>query len=81
MKRDKIFMFPFRNIIIANLCNSIRRSHILQADSAELMNIWITALHKCIDAAIQYNRCDNLKFDSENMLSDSLPGAGHIRKM
>lgn len=29
------------------------KSHILQADSAEIMNAWIAALHKRIDASIQ----------------------------
>lgn len=29
------------------------KSHILQADSAEIMNAWISALHKRIDASIQ----------------------------
>lgn len=52
------------------------RSHILQADSAELMNVWISALHKSIFAAIQYNR-NELKIDSEL----PLPGAGHAKKM
>lgn len=54
------------------------RSHILQSDSAELMSMWIAALHKSIDAAIQYNRCDQLRLDT---LSDSLPGAGQTKKM
>lgn len=54
------------------------RSHILQADSAEILNAWISALHGRIGAAIQ-----NYK-DRDNTLSavnDNLPGAKRIQKM
>ena len=50
----------------------------MQADTAEMLNLWISALHKNIDAAIQYNKNDNLKFGS---IGDTLPGAGHVKKM
>lgn len=54
------------------------RSHILQADSAEILNAWISALHGRIGAAIQdYKERDN----SMNAVNDTLPGAKRIQKM
>lgn len=43
-------LLPF---ILINIYNS--RSHILQADSAEMLNMWISALQRSIGAAIQHD--------------------------
>lgn len=62
------------------ICNC--RSHILQADTVEMLNAWIAALHRSIDAAIQNNRSDNQKPSAfNNTFRDTLPGAGHTKKM
>lgn len=53
------------------------RSHTLQADSNEILNAWISALHKRIDAAIHNYR----EIDMGNTLRESLPGAKRIQKM
>ncbi len=56
----------------------ICRSHILQADSAEILHQWISALHKGIGAAIncgQLNKLDQLT------PVGSLPGASNFKKM
>lgn len=53
----------------------IYRSHILQADSAEIMNAWIIALHKRIDAAIQEED------GTINRFNDSIPVARRIQRM
>lgn len=76
-------LLPLRRYRIISCLRIIHtnRSHILQSDTAELMNMWIAALHKSIDAAIQYNRYDHLKFDSDSMLGDTLPGAAHTKKV
>lgn len=56
----------------------ILRNHILQADSAEIMNAWILALHKRIDAAIhEYRDSDG----TMNAFNDSIPGARRIQRM
>lgn len=52
------------------------KSHILQADSAEIMNAWITALHKRIDASIQ-----ECKEKTQNTYNDAIPGAKRIQKI
>lgn len=54
------------------------RSHILQADSADVLNAWIAALHKRIGAAIQDHRGPNRTNDS---LASPLPGSKRIRKV
>lgn len=57
--------------------NTIFRSHTLQADSAEILNAWISALHGRIGAAIQdYRERDN----TINTLNE-LPGVKRIQKM
>lgn len=53
------------------------KSHTLQADSNEILNAWISALHKRIDAAIH----DYRENDRRNSLSDTLPGVKRIQKM
>lgn len=51
------------------------KSHTLQADSNEILNAWVSALHKRIDAAIHDYK------DRTNALSETLPGAKRIQKM
>lgn len=53
------------------------RNHILQADSNEILNAWILALHKQIDAAIQ----DSKDSDHELNTVNNLPGVKRIQKM
>lgn len=52
------------------------KSHILQADSAEIMNAWITALYSSIDASIQ-------KYKTRSTCNDSIhsPGSGRVQKI
>lgn len=50
----------------------------MQADSAEVLNAWIAALHKRIGAAIQDHRGPNKTIDS---LASALPGSKKIRKV
>ena len=52
------------------------KSHILQADSSEIMNAWIAALHKQIDASIQEYKGKTRK-DS----NDSIPGTKRVQKI
>lgn len=57
----------------------------MQADSAEMLHVWMTALHKSIGAAIQFNRLNdgpmNRSGAAGSAVSDSLPGAGNFKKM
>lgn len=52
------------------------KSHILQADSAEIMNAWIAALHKRIDASIQ-----DYKGRTQTDCNNPIPGAKRIQKI
>lgn len=54
------------------------RSHTLQADSAEIMHAWMTALHRLIGAAIQDHREQDKNI---NVFANALPGARKIKKM
>lgn len=56
----------------------LNRSHTLQADSNEVLNAWISALHKRIDAALAKHEDSD---SSLNPINDSLPGAKRIQKM
>lgn len=61
-----------------NECIFYYRSHILQADSAEIMNAWIIALHNRIDAAIQESKEGDGTINTFNV---SIPVARRIQKM
>lgn len=52
------------------------KSHILQADSAEIMNAWIAALHKRIDASIH-----DYKGKTQTDCNDPALGAKRIKKI
>lgn len=52
------------------------KSHILQADSADVMNAWIAALYKRIDASIQ-----DYKDKTVSDCNDAIPGAKRIKKI
>lgn len=52
------------------------KSHILQADSAEIMNAWMAALYKRIGASIQ-----DYKGTTQNDCNDAIPGAKRIQKI
>lgn len=57
------------------------RSHILQADSAEILHQWISALHKGIGAAINCGQLSKLDQSTPGSLGSSLPGASNFKKM
>lgn len=55
-----------------------RRSHILQADTEDVLNAWVSALHKRIDAAIHNYKDYDVTIQN---FSENLPGAKRIQKM
>lgn len=54
------------------------KSHILQADSSDILQQWITALHKGIGAAIN---CGQLSKLDQLTPVGALPGASNFKKM
>lgn len=71
-----LYKFDYKNSFIYNVSRC--RSHILQADSAEILHQWISALHKGIGAAIN---CGQLSKLDQLTPVGSLPGASNYKKM
>lgn len=67
-----------KNDRISNEYIYVSRSHLLQADSAEIMNAWIMAFHKKIDASLQECKGYDNVINSQYQF---VPGAKRIKKM